>query len=164
MWGQVSTKAWWKSPPAQECTQESLPHFTGGSRNRGYGRRRQALGYRPRSQSLELRLWPSIWSHCALKQWEKSSSFREKWHLPYLKIIPFRNIISSSEADSFLLYLSFLLSFFLAFLCFASTVSTERLSVIGQFHFSVTNPRDCGAKETYINCCVAGWQPGFPAA
>lgn len=96
------------------------------------------LGYRP-SQSLELRLVISLITLCT--QAVRGVKPLQGKMAPYLKIIPFRNIISSSEANFIFLYLSSLLSFFFAFLCFASTVSTNRLPVIRQFHICTDQPQ-----------------------
>lgn len=122
------------------------------------------LGYRPRSQSLELGLCSSLRSHHALKQWEKSRPFREKWHPLYLKIIPFRNIISSSEAD-FIFFISFISVVFLLCFpllcqhCFPWKSSSDW--TVSHLHWQTL---ETVVQRSRINYCVAGWQLEFPAA
>lgn len=115
-----------------------LPQFSGGCRSRGYGRK--PIGIHVRIQSLD---WDCghlfLLSHCAHKNWEKSSPFREKWHFAYNNKIPFRNTISSSD----------LIFYIFPFCCLFSLLSsalqavffTERLPVFGQFHIYAGKPQ-----------------------
>lgn len=154
LWGEVGTKTLLKSLPAQECAQESLPHFTGGSRNRGYARKPfgiQTKKSEPGTQTLVIYLI----TPCTQAAREVKP-LQGKMALTTFKNNAIQKYQQQFRGRFIFLCLSSLLSSFLAFLCFASTDSTERLPVTGQFHFSQINPRDCGAKQAYINCCVAG--------